>query len=112
MALGYCGPVSLQVAADPDGRLELFGEYQVGNLNYVYHLYQTTPDPVVDLAGGWADDGGFGAPPAGMNPGFAIGTNLDTRLEVFALGQDGNLWHNFQLNPGGGWSGWNSLGQP
>jgi hypothetical protein len=57
-------------------------------------------------------DYGFGALPAGMNPGFGIGVNRDQRLEAFALGQDGNLWHNWQVAPGDGWSGWFSLGQP
>jgi hypothetical protein len=39
-----------------------------------------------------------------------VGTNADGRLEVFAKGLDGALWHIWQLAPGGPWSSWHSLG--
>ena len=35
---------------------------------------------------------------------------IDGRLEIFARGTDYALWHNWQVSPGGSWSGWNSLG--
>jgi hypothetical protein len=41
-----------------------------------------------------------------------VGENPDGRQEVFAIGDDGNLWHRYQLSPNSGWSGWGSLGQP
>jgi hypothetical protein len=31
-------------------------------------------------------------------------------LEIFAEGTDGNVYHNWQVTPGGGWSGWAGLG--
>ncbi|MEU2064782.1 matrixin family metalloprotease [Streptomyces sp. NPDC013455] len=36
--------------------------------------------------------------------------NADGRLEVFARGLDGALWHIWQTAPNNGWSGWASLG--
>ncbi|MFD9942879.1 matrixin family metalloprotease [Nonomuraea sp. NPDC059023] len=40
----------------------------------------------------------------------AAGTNADGRLEVFVRGTDNAVHHNWQTSPGGGWSGWSSLG--
>jgi hypothetical protein len=37
-----------------------------------------------------------------------IGTNQDGRLELFAIGLDGLIYHNWQVY--GGWSGWEALG--
>src|SRR5207253_2693528 len=36
--------------------------------------------------------------------------NLAGCLEVFARGSDSAYWHAWQVSPGGGWSGWASLG--
>src|SRR6266581_4476695 len=38
--------------------------------------------------------------------------NADGRLEVFAAGNDGALWHIWQTAPNGTWSSWASLGTP
>ncbi|WP_157546104.1 hypothetical protein [Hamadaea tsunoensis] len=48
------------------------------------------------------------APPLGNTTSIL---NDDGRLEVFAASGT-VLYHNFQTSPGGGWSGWISLGQP
>ncbi|WP_079079115.1 hypothetical protein [Streptomyces sp. DSM 15324] len=32
------------------------------------------------------------------------------RLEIFARGSDGAVWHKWQTAPSNGWSGWESLG--
>ena len=40
----------------------------------------------------------------------AAASNADGRLEVFGVGTDNALWHDWQITPNGGWSGWNSLG--
>jgi GH25 family lysozyme M1 (1,4-beta-N-acetylmuramidase)/acylphosphatase len=40
----------------------------------------------------------------------AVGKNPDGRLEVFAVGPNGDLVTTFQSSPGGAWSGWYSLG--
>jgi hypothetical protein len=44
--------------------------------------------------------------------GIAAGLNHDGRLEVFSLGVNGAVYHNWQTSAGGGWSGWASLGAP
>jgi hypothetical protein len=38
------------------------------------------------------------------------GTNADNRLEAFALGFDGSVFHKWQLVPNGGWSQWAGFG--
>ena len=40
---------------------------------------------------------------------IATASNADGRLELFAIGTDGALNHNWQTSPGGNWSGWNGL---
>ena len=40
----------------------------------------------------------------------ARGRNADGRLEIFARGGDGAVWHNWHTAPNNGWSGWYSLG--
>ena len=44
-----------------------------------------------------------------VGSGLAVGTNADGRLELFAITVAGNAAHIWQ-EPGGGWSGWESLG--
>ena len=39
-----------------------------------------------------------------------LGRNADGRLEIFARGGDGAVWHMWQTAPNNGWSGWYSLG--
>lgn len=60
---------------------------------------------------GWAS---LGRPKCGLsNDIIAIEQNSDGRLEVFAIGGDGALWHTYQPKPGKGpWIGWSSLGKP
>ena len=64
----------------------------------------------------------LGDPPGGV-PEFppsepsrpAIAANADGRFEVVTVGSDGvtgAVWNARQLSPGGGWSGWTSLGTP
>lgn len=43
--------------------------------------------------------------------GFDVGRNADNRYELFAIGYDDAVWHDWQTRPGRGpWSGWYSLG--
>lgn len=42
--------------------------------------------------------------------GSRVGQNADGRLEVFVIGTDSAVWHNWQVSAGGAWSGWASLG--
>ena len=42
---------------------------------------------------------------------IAVANNADGRLEIFARGTDGALWHQWQTAPSAGpWSGWSGLG--
>jgi hypothetical protein len=47
----------------------------------------------------------------------AVGRNKDGRLEVFVIGDDGNLWHTwqqdkYQVGMSSTWSNWSNLGRP
>jgi hypothetical protein len=64
-----------------------------------------------------ASAAGAGAVPAlgaATLPSFvgqvAVGQNLDGRLELFAAGTDGVLYHRRQLTPNGAWSSWMDSG--
>ena len=41
---------------------------------------------------------------------IAVARNADGRLEIFARGTDGAVWHQWQTAPNNGWSGWASRG--
>jgi hypothetical protein len=95
-----------EVAANADGRLEVFARGTDGAL---WHRWQVTP------GGWWAGWYSLGPPPAQPTPSVmtstpTVGRNADGRLEAFARGTDGALWHNWQATPGGSWAGWASLG--
>ena len=42
---------------------------------------------------------------------LVVAKNLDGRLEVFYIGTDGAIYHNYQETPNGSWSGENVLGK-
>ena len=52
--------------------------------------------------------------PAGhtASPRLAVVRNSNDELELFMVDDSGTLWHCWQLQPGGDWSGWKTLGQP
>ena len=84
-------PVAKQVAANADGRLEVFAITADGTL---LHRWQVKPN------GGWSGWESLGS-------GFKtldIATNSDGRLEVFALGKDGALYQRWQSVANGGWN--------
>jgi hypothetical protein len=90
------------VGRNSDGRLETF---VVANTGDLYHLWQTSP------SGGWSPLVSLGQPTTGPIQGVpSVATNADGRLEVFARGSDGALWHAWQTAPSGGWGSWYSLG--
>ena len=41
-----------------------------------------------------------------------VEVNQDERLELFALRNDGSLWHRWQEKPRSGWSEWSEFGKP
>jgi hypothetical protein len=89
----------LAVARNSDGRLEVC---RVKN-GTAQHIWQQSTGGW----GGWASLGGVA-----LQNQIAVGANADTRLELFAVGGDGKLYHKWQLHPSGadGWSDWSSLG--
>jgi hypothetical protein len=79
----------------------------------VYHRWGS--GPFVSPSGPWYSLGGCVL--NGLNTsngkyyGLDVGRNQDGRLEVFAIGTDHALWHNYQTRAASGpWSGWYSLG--
>ncbi len=48
--------------------------------------------------------------PTPMASPVSVVSNSDGRLEIFARGNDGACWHNWQTTPNGAWNGWASLG--
>jgi|GEM_PF-6121444 len=88
------------VGNNADGRLEVFATDNA--YAEIYHNWQTTPNGGWN---GWANlQSGYGF--VGAAP--ATAQIYDGRLEVFAVGRDNNIWHNFVLS-GGGWSGWQTF---
>ena len=49
--------------------------------------------------------------PSGVTPvgDLALGKAADGRLEIFARGNDGHVWHLWQTKPNGDWSAWENL---
>ncbi|MFF3919527.1 hypothetical protein ACFYZB_40115, partial [Streptomyces sp. NPDC001852] len=81
------------VANNQDGRLEVFTRASNGTL---WHLWQTVPN---NGWSNWAGLGGYlmdGDPPVVMAGEPSVFQNEDGRLEVFARGTDGAMWHVYQ----------------
>ena len=87
------------------GTLEAFDVSVSGNLLHAWQLA---------AGAGWSGWSSLGRPSAALTlvNGPAVVQNYDYRLEAFAVGTDGAVYHIWQLTPGGGWSGWGSLGVP
>lgn len=93
------------VAPSADGRLELFA---IGGDGGLWHTWQKP-------GGGWSSWTPHGAPPGTSldhqwQP--VMSQNAEGRLELFALSDDGALWHIWQTAPSQGWSDWLSHGTP
>ncbi|HEY0753724.1 MAG TPA: hypothetical protein VGD98_07170 [Ktedonobacteraceae bacterium] len=102
-SLGNLGSGNATVAANNDGRLEIFS---TGGDRAIHHIYQTCPGHC-----GWSSwsslGGNFaGVPAVGMNGSVKIGT-----LDVFALDSNIRMEQQWQNSPNGasGWSGWHIL---
>jgi len=93
------------VGANADGRLEVF---VVGSDGLLWKKDQTAPN------NGWSDWLPHGAPSNGVrwNNSPVVTSNADGRLELFMVGTDRQLWHEWQTAPNSGWSRWESLGSP
>lgn len=71
--------------------------------------------------GAWSTPSGLGGPTPGIKPsadpavpaavGYAL--NYLNNPELYVLGKDGNVWHDFATpGRGSGWSGWGPMGHP
>ncbi|AZM48081.1 hypothetical protein DMB38_21885 [Streptomyces sp. WAC 06738] len=103
---------NLVVARNADGRLEIFA---IDNDGVLRNLWQTHPDGDKDWVEEWGtldgrtEDGS----PLTLRGNPSAGLNQDGRLDVYALGADGELYVRWQVAPSNGWNeGWRSLGRP
>ncbi|HTD15677.1 MAG TPA: hypothetical protein VK673_10875 [Chthoniobacterales bacterium] len=96
---------SAVVASNADGRLEVFAQ---GADHALWHIWQTTPN------GDWSKWFSQGQPPnsGGIQGSLCLAPSQDGRLELFAIGNDGALWHIWQTAVNDGWSNWFSHGNP
>jgi hypothetical protein len=84
------------------------GQINVVSFDYYNHfpVVETLVKMNINRFPLWQDLGrlecGFGSEPA-------VGQNEDGRLEVFAVGKDGEVWTNCQTRDAGKWAGWNKL---
>ena len=48
-------------------------------------------------------------PPALLGSSIAVAPNQDGRLELFGVNSAGDVFHRWQLSPGGAWSAWSQM---
>jgi hypothetical protein len=100
-----------RVAANADGRLEVFAEGEGSTGPELWHVWQN-PAPL----SGWSGWDNLGSPPGQFMGYSTVGQNADGRLEVFTrvgLMSTGVVWHIWQNpTPATGWSSWGVLGSP
>jgi len=93
-----------RVTRNADGRLELF---LLANDQKVWHIWQTAPN------GAWSGWASLGGPAVQISNGAPfVGNNADGRIEVFATGANGGIYHIWQTAPSNGWSAWAELQAP
>ena len=105
----FPGDSAQQVAVgqNADGRLEIF---YVGTNNILYHNWQVAPNGGGQLApnGGWLvlpnQWKGETPFPGDSAQQVDVGQNADGRLEIFYVGTNNDLYHNWQVAPNGGWA--------
>jgi hypothetical protein len=82
----------IALAQNSDGRLEIF---YVGTNNDLYHNWQMQPS-ISDNAN-WVGETRF---PGDSAKQVTVAQNSDGRLEIFYVGTNNDLYHNWQLKPG------------
>jgi hypothetical protein len=97
---------SLRVAANADGRLEVFGvKLQPGAaIWHTWHTWQTQPGAA--WGGSWSELYSDKDTLTALD----VARNADGRLEVFGVDEQGHIWHTWQTQPGS-WDGgsWSQL---
>lgn len=86
-------------------------QFQIGPAGDLVHRWERHPGaPFFDP---WHSLGGVlrqGRSVTGWDYRVAAARNKDGRLEVFAIGIHGSMFHIWQTTPGGSWSHWEDLG--
>jgi hypothetical protein len=78
--------------------------FLLANDQRIWHIRETIPGRIWFL---WET---LHEPQAQVTNGAPfVGMNADGRLEIFATGADGGIYHAWQTAPDSGWSGWQSL---
>ncbi|CAH1258498.1 Hypp2019 [Branchiostoma lanceolatum] len=97
------------------GMTEVFA---IGTDGHLKHIPQTTCDKVVNPWGycTWAvwsnvGNGQIPAPLSDVSP-LTAGNNVHLGNEIFVVPKDGSLSHVWQLERGGRWHGWDTVGRP
>jgi hypothetical protein len=97
MGAGSYAITALRAANNPDGSLSVLGAGANGDV-----WYSRESAPEVGWSA-WADLSG-----AQIQPGFAVGQDLNGLLEIFGVDTSGQPWQNAQ-NSSGGWNGWTKM---
>lgn len=96
---------SATIARNGARRLELF--YVGGMRNELLHIWQA------ELNGAWSEWYSHGSPEGlGLTGSPIVSMHRDGRLDVFAIGGGGSLWHKHQVAVDGGWPDFAPLGHP
>lgn len=106
-AMGTSGNVWTQnvipaVGTNSDGRLELFIVGTDGTVNHIWQLH-----PGSSAATNWSSFATFSSH-VNQTVKFAVGNFQNGALDVFVVGTDGVLYHNYEGSSG--WTGFQSLG--
>jgi acylphosphatase len=89
----------------PDGRMQVF----VSGNGAIYTIYKLT----TSLNSAWSNWTSLGSPGSELAFfGPSVGYLPDGRMQIFAMGNDRNLYSIYKLttNPNSAWSGWTNLG--
>ncbi len=91
----------VQVGRDVSGALYVFALDAASNT--VDYINQTAP------GGGWTSWNTNSLTGETIQPGFVVGQNANGRFEIFGVGSNTDIWHNWIIGSGG-WNGWADLG--
>jgi hypothetical protein len=98
------------VQRNADGHLEVFAPGNGAFCNRWQEVWREGPDRVVWRRQGWNEK-----PRPRVDVGLVwleAAPNSASRLEILGLGDDGALWHAWQIDVAPFWSKWESLGLP
>jgi hypothetical protein len=98
------------VQSNADGHLEVFAPGNGAFCNRWQAIWREGPNKVVWRHQGW-NEKPKPRPDVGLT-WFDAKLNFQDRLEVLAFGDDGALWHSWQIDVTPFWSKWESLGSP